>query len=200
MPAHGPNLPLAVYEHRLPGRMRLRVRARQGDVGFFRWVAERLSENGEIRNVEVNATTASILILYGGDGMAVLEDARQRGLFNTALEPDGLTSPRAIQSSAVIATPANRTPQLLELTAMGLAGAGVLQLVRGRVLGSASENLWNAYGIYALTRQTPISAVLALFGLLQVMRGEILGSAVSLFLYAFSARRMAQDSITRDTI
>jgi len=72
--------------------------------------------------------------------------------------------------------------------------------VRGEVVGSASENLWNAYGLYAVTRHTLPSALLIAFGLLQVARGEVLGSATSLLLYAYSAWRMAQHRAGQDTI
>jgi hypothetical protein len=88
----------------------------------------------------------------------------------------------------------------LNLVALGLAGAGMLQVARGQVIGSASENLWNAYGLYAATRQRWPLTVLVPLGLLQIARGEVLGSATSLFLYALSARRMAQRQSTGDTV
>jgi hypothetical protein len=81
-----------------------------------------------------------------------------------------------------------------------LLGAALVQLVRGEVVGSASENLWNAYGLYAVTRQTMPSALLVAFGLLQVARGEVFGSATSLLLYAYSAWRMAQQQPAEDVL
>jgi hypothetical protein len=88
----------------------------------------------------------------------------------------------------------------LNLVALGLTAAGVLQLARGKVVGSASESLWNAYGLYVMTREAWPLAVLVPFGVFQIARGEALGSATSLFLYAFSARRMAQRRSAVDTV
>ncbi len=42
-----PPLPLAEVEHRIPGRMRLRVRMRRGDAGFF----ERTASLGRVPGV-----------------------------------------------------------------------------------------------------------------------------------------------------
>ena len=81
-----------------------------------------------------------------------------------------------------------------------LPARGLLQLARGEIVGSASENLWNAYGLYAVTRNTLPSAFLIAFGLFQIARGEVLGSATSLFLYAYSARRLAQHRAPEEAV
>lgn len=189
-------LPLAEVEHRLPGRIRLRVRGRRGDAGFFRRVEAALARVPGVHGAWVNPQTGSVLVEHGGDETELLAAAREQGLF-TAAPP--------LRSLAVSDTP-SRLPRgavassTLDLAAFGLAGAGLLQLARGEVLGSASENLWNAYGLYAITRRTAPSALLVAFGLWQIARGEVLGSATSLFLYAYGARRLARHQSVEEAI
>lgn len=186
------SLPAAEIEHRIPGRMRLRVRARRGDIAFFQNTEAALAELPGVRRVRANAQTAGILVEHGGDAADVLAAARARRLFTP--EPPrerALAVATARAGARVAAAPLN-------LAAFGLAGAGLLQLARGQVVGSASENLWNAYGLYAVTRRALPAALLVAFGLFQIARGEVLGSATSLFLYAFSARQMARHSPARD--
>ncbi len=82
MPDTAP-LPLAVVEHSIPGRMRLRVRARRGDAGFFERAAG-LGRVPGVHGVRANAQTGSILIEHAGDEAAVLAAAREQGLFRDA--------------------------------------------------------------------------------------------------------------------
>jgi hypothetical protein len=187
----GDSPPRASVEHVVPGRMRLRVTARRGDAGYFGRVRTALAGLPGVREVRVNPRTGSILVEHGGDGAALLASGRAQGLFDAEAPDRALARPGAARG--LPAAP-------LDLAAAGLAGAGVLQIVRGQVVGSASENLWNAYGLYAATRQILPSAILVAFGLVQIARGEVLGSATSLFLYAYSARRMARHRPAEETI
>ena len=187
-------LPKALIEHQVTGRMRLRIPARRKDVGFFDDTAKKLLLFDRITRVAANPVTAGILILHDGDGSGVLAEARDAGLFDTAAPP---VDPLRKQKPSMQAL---ETQNPRDAAAIALAAAGLMQVARGRVLGSASENLWNAYGVYVTTRQTRVTALLAGFGLLQLMRGEALGSAVSLFLYAWGARRLARGKRAEDTI
>lgn len=183
---------IAVLEHRLPGRMRLRVRNRRGDEAFFREMLGALTATVSVQEVRSNPATASILVSYSGQESAVLNTIRACGLDVRETAPPTVVVVR--RSNPVT------MPTALDVAAVGLATAGAVQLARGQVVGSASENLWNAFGLYAVTRQRWIPLILVALGLRQVMRGELLGSAVSLFLYALSARRLAQHRGTEDTI
>jgi hypothetical protein len=186
MPDAAAMLPLAEVEHRIPGRMRLRVRARRGDAGFFRQAETALARVPGVRAVRATPSTGSILIEHG-DEAAVLAGARERGLFDVA--PPTQAPPARAEA-----------PATLNLAAMGFAGAGLLQIARGRALGSATENLFNAHSTYFTSNQPWLAAVLAAFGLVQVARGEVLGSAVSLFLYAHSLRRSAHHQAVGGTV
>lgn len=193
-------LPRAEIEHRIPGRMRLRVPAKRGDAGFFQKAEAVLAGMPGVRSARADPRTAGILVEHDGDGVAVLAAAREQDLF--AAVPDrAVRAPGRVQAEARSgAASAGLPASPLDIAALGLAGAGVLQFARGQVVGSASENLWNAYSLYAVTRQALPSAFLVAFGLLQIARGEVLGSATSLFLYAYAARRMAQHRAAEEAI
>lgn len=188
------HLPMAHIEHSIPGRTRLRLRDKRGDASFFQRAVAALSGWPEIHAVRANAQTGSLLVQHDGNEAAWLQSARDGGLFD-AVHPD-----QARRRAVVRRVPASRGPSPLSVTAAGLAAAGTLQLLRGNVVGSASENLWNAYGLYAVARRPLASVVLCALGLVQIARGEVLGSATSLFLYAYSARRLAQHRAAEDTI
>lgn len=189
------HMPLAQIEHSIPGRVRLRLRAMRDDVPFFQRVEAELARWPHIRAVRSNARTGSLLVEHTGDPAIWIRNARDGGLFN-AVRPEA----PAARRSVVRPVPAPVVGSPLNLTAAGLAAAGTLQLMRGNVVGSASENLWNAYGLYAVARKPLASVVLVALGLMQIARGEVLGSATSLFLYAYSARRLARHRATEDTI
>ncbi|HYZ62991.1 MAG TPA: hypothetical protein VE650_11110 [Acetobacteraceae bacterium] len=175
---------MAQIEHRLPGRIRLRLRARQGDAVFFAQAVQALADAPGVRAIKANAMTGSLLIEHHGDEDAVFAAALAKALFDVEPRPRPPlfgTTPSHVG--------ANLSP--LHLAAGGLAGAGLLQLLRGRALGSASENLWNAWTIYAQHRGLSAALVLVALGLAQITRGQVLGSAVSLFAYSYHARRMA---------
>jgi len=168
----------------------------RGDSAFFHQVETALAVIPSVTNTRCNPQTGSILVEYDGDEATVLVAAEAEGL-SLAEKSIGFFVAHTMSSGPVLKGP---PPSPLDFAALGLLGAGLVQLMRGEVVGSASENLWNAYGLYAVTRNTVPSALLIAFGLFQVARGEVLGSATSLLLYAYSAWRMAQHRPGEDTI
>jgi hypothetical protein len=177
------SLPQARIEHRISGRVRLRINAKRGDSSFFQHAKAVLAAQPDICDVTTNPRTGSILIEHRGSEASILATARKKALFDSAVP-----SPPATAGRRPGKTPASP----LDLAAAGLAAAGVVQLARGQVVGSASENLWNAHGLYMANKGSWAPALLVGFGIMQIMRGQVLGSATSLFLYAFSARKLAQ--------
>lgn len=172
--------------------MRLRVPDRRGDGTFFGEVRDVLATAMSVQHVRTNPATASVLVTYSGPENAILDFLRARGV-----DVRETATPTAVvvrRSNPVARSTA------LDVAALGLTASGMVQLARGRVVGSASENLWNAVGLYHVTQQPWIPGILVALGLRQVVRGEILGSAVSLFLYAWSARRLARHQRTEETI
>src|SRR5436309_2534469 len=123
MPDEAAPLPPAEIEHRLAGRMRLRLRAKRGDAGFFRRVEAGLARIPGVRSVRASATTGGVLIEHGGDDAGILSAAKEQALFEAA-PPARLPAP-FIGAAAEL-------PGSLDLAVAGLAGAGLLQLARGK--------------------------------------------------------------------
>jgi len=188
MPETSTPLPLARIEHRLAGRLRLRVPSRRGDAGFFATVVEKLGQLGAVRALKTDPRTGSILIAHDGEAETLTAFAKEHGLF--ALEPPRAARPEPISGARRLGTPTHP----LAIAATGLAGLGVYQAARGRFLGSATENFWNAYGAYAVLGRPRVAVALAAFGLYQLVRGQVFGSAASLMFYAIIARQMAGEA------
>jgi hypothetical protein len=180
-------LPDAFVEHKLPGRTRLRVASRIGDAAFFARVQTAMADLPGFRSVRTHVYCGGIILQYAG-GIDILRAfARDRQLFEIVPEPErgqpsGRVSPAYMPSRG----------QALSFAAAGMAGLGVYQATRGRLVGNAVENLWNAYGATAQLRMPWVSAVLAGFGLYRLASGPVLGSATSLVFYALNARAMAK--------
>ena len=177
---------LAIIEHQLPGRLRLRIPTRRGDVSFFQRVVQALSECPEIEEVYATPLTGSILVRHSGSVQAITAAAAERKFFEVGDRPE----------KARQVPPASSSP--LDAAATGLAGLAVFQIARGQVIGHAAENFWNAYGAQRILGRNEIAAGFALFGVFQLLRGELLGSASSLFFYSLIARKLA--SLDRATV
>lgn len=179
-----PDPPLALIEHELPGRLRLRVPLRRGDRAFFQRVEARLGEAGFVRAVRGNAATGSLLLWHDGALGDLVAYARANGLFD--LRPDVPRSPRPLPRRTGMAAEPPR-PSLRMLTAAGLAGLGVAQIARGRIVGPATESFWNAHRARTALGRPWLAATLAALGMYRAATGPALGSAVSLLFYAVSA-------------
>lgn len=166
----------AIVEHRLARRMRLRVPTRRGASAYFDALAACLSRHPDVTEVQANPMTGGVLVLHRGAEAAILEDACKRGLIT-------LTPP---------ARPTRELPSANAALAVGLGVLAAVQLARGRVLGPASELIWNAYALSSLLRGSALMPVLAIAILIRLGQGPLLGSASSLLFYALAARELAR--------
>ena len=169
-------------EHMMPGRIRLRFRSRRGETDFFQKLVTLLSQISLVDEVDANSLTGSVLIRHSAspDQLAFL--AAQSGLLPVQDLSSALGDPPAPPREARSGSSAPM--------AVGLFALALLQLVRGRVLGSASEQFWHAER--ARERHAPV-LTLALFGLgiLQLLSGRVLAPAASLFVYAMLSKSPA---------
>jgi hypothetical protein len=162
----------AVIEHAIPGRMRLRFRAERGDSAFFERLSAAIGGDPEVDRVVTNPTTGSILVFHSGNpeeitkraGVAVLPRAGGR---NGKAHRVHLPSGRALPS-----------PRTVAFTALAL-----YQLARGRLAGSASEQLWYATRARALPNPAFATGLLGLAAV-QAFRGRWLAPASSFLRYA----------------
>ncbi len=178
--------PVAHIEHQLPGRVRLRVPSKRGEVPFFEKVVQELSMHPAVRELTATPLTGSITLHYFEPLQPITAAAADQGLFKARrLEP---------QTRASESKPASRLSEDSGLAggiAAGLSGLSLFQAVQGRVLGSAAENLWHAFGAQRFLGRPDIAAAFAVLGIYQILRGQLFGSATSLFFYALVMRQIA---------
>src|SRR5215470_14600411 len=179
-------IPVAHIEHQLPGRVRLRVPSRRGEVPFFEKVVRELSKHPAIRELTATPLTGSITLQHFGPLQPIIAAAADQKLFETTrLEPQ--TNVNESKRTARL----SEDPGLAGGVATGLSGLSLFQVVRGNVLGSAAENLWHAFGAQRILGRPDIGAGFAALGVYQLLKGQCFGSASSLFFYALVMRQMA---------
>ena len=181
--------PEASIEHKLPKRTRLRVPSKRGNPAYFQAVADGLSKVSGVVSVRTNPACASVVVEHAAHGIErISADAARNGLFE--LSPVS-TRPETTRRFLV---PARQPTEAQSLSTLALAfgGLSIYQATGPRHLGTATENLWNAYGAQRALNNPLLAAFLAIVGLAQLTRGEVLGSATSLLYYALSARHLAR--------
>ena len=169
----------AQVTHRLPGRTRLRIPAHRGDPAFFARLVERARGLPAVRTARVNPTTGSVLLEHEGEVEPI---SRALGLDIVAPQPPAPRARRPVAPAspfgiAAIGFGAASAVQLARgrlagdsaienlwngLTALRslkrpglaavLAGVGLVQLARGRLLNSALSLAFYAASARALGR------------------------------------------------
>jgi hypothetical protein len=175
---HG--LPQAHVAHRIPYRLRVHVPSRKGDRDYFHKASERLRGQPSVRSVRASSITGSITIEHDGHARDLVQLAREIDVFDL---------PEAALAQAVAGQVTGTVPGLEPSAAVsaGLAAMGIHQAIRGNLLGSGIDHLWQAYG--AVRIGSPgVAALMALLGAFQMFRGKALNPAASLFFYVMMLR------------
>jgi hypothetical protein len=150
-------VPRAEVVFRGPERVRVRIPDRRGDAGYYREVAEKLTDALVPLRIEVNAHTASVLITGAPvDVQALAETAMAQGLFCLKSTP-----PRVPILTMDVATPlqsANRTVKKWSGGTLDLPGGlfaalvlfGIFELLRGNWKTPPWYTaFWYAFGLYS---------------------------------------------------
>lgn len=175
--------PIATIQHQIPGRLRLRIPARRGDVSFFHGIVQALSKLPGVEKLDAIPLTGSIIIRHSGSAQAIAAAATEQGLFEIGPE-----EPKEAPAPSTRRRPYSG---LRSTAATGLSGLALFQVARGRLTGNAAENFWNAYGAQRILGRPEIAAGFVLLGIVQVLRGQLLGSASSLLFYSLITRQLA---------
>ena len=175
-------MPIAYVEHQIPGRLRLRIPERRGDVAFFQRVVGALSKVPDVTELDGSPLTGSVRIRYSGTAEAIAAAAAKEGLFEIR-KRDGEAQPKKPPKEPASPGAPHGDAGMLDSIATGLSGLALFQVTQ--------ENFWNAYGAQRLLGRNEIAAGFVLLGLYQLLQGQWLGSASSLFFYALAARQLA---------
>jgi hypothetical protein len=142
--------PVAHVSHQVAGRARIKVPDRRRDDGYFAQLGERLASCPGVVRVEVNAITASALIVHDTDLASLAAWAETNALF--ALREDAANAPTLALSLArqgEVLDTALRTGSggTLDLASLGFAllmGLALFQMTQGEVLAPAATLAWYA--------------------------------------------------------
>ena len=152
-----PLLPKAYVKHRMPGRVRLKIPARRGDEAYFELLAETLAGCDQIRQLQLNPPTASLLIQHGDASFDAIADyAVASALFIVAI--DGETDLPALDNLSVASWSSlgvsQFDQQLSQLSAgridlrslffLGFMGLTIHQAAKGHIMSPASTFFWRA--------------------------------------------------------
>ena len=128
--------PIAIVEHRLPGRARLRIPSKRGEIPWFASLVRQLARHPEIDELRANPRTGSILI-HHQDPLDLLELlATESSLIEIAA-----SSPEHVHQDVPQTGALAPVSGLLSTTAAGLGALAVYQATRGRAVGNRSRTL-----------------------------------------------------------
>lgn len=146
--------------HQMPGRVRLRVRERRSDSGYFSALSQDLSRLHGVRHVKVNPDTASVVIEYAGSAETLMQQLQFHELSVQGPEKVNVThgrpAPRAPIPSMQLVSGRDINPMFMLGTV--LAVLGIVQTVRGNILVPAMSTMWYAISAFrhaSVSRATP---------------------------------------------
>ena len=131
------DLPQDAYvSHLSPGRLRIKIPSKKGDIIFFSSLQEQLSPLPGLERIEVNPVTGSILLIHSLDSGSVTDFLKAQHLLKVQAGKDSLNFHREVMR---VFSAADRQVRgfiggginLGALAFLGLAGAGVYQIFRG---------------------------------------------------------------------
>ena len=177
---------VAHIEHQLPGRVRLRVPSRRGDVSYFERAVKELSRHPAVRELAASPLTGSITLLHSEPLQAIMDAAADLILFETGESRPDVKAGEAKRTERV-----GQGADLAGHVAAGLTGMSLFQAARGNVVGNAVESFWLSFSAQNMLGRADLATVFAAAGIWQLLRGQLLGSAASLFFYSMVMRQVA---------
>jgi hypothetical protein len=146
-------LPAAQLRHRIPGRVRIKIQAKRGDVAYFTQVRERLSGFAGIHSLETNPITGSLLIQHAVDLESVARFAEEQDLFRLTTFYPPATVPikywinnNLRELDRGLRYLSGEVIDLASLIFLALFGLAIQQALEGNVMAPAITLFW-----YALT-------------------------------------------------
>jgi hypothetical protein len=157
-------LPFAFVSHQVDGRVRLRVPDMRRQDEYFHRLRQRLADLPGLRRLTTNTRTASVLIEYSGQLESLEELGSRLGLFRVQNRPHPHSMSEWLYTltshpDALLKRFTDGRVDAAGLTALTLAGAGILQIVRGQALPAGWTLLWNATNLIRDVGSPPSKSV-----------------------------------------
>jgi len=142
--------PTAWVCHRTAGRLRIRVAARRGDLGYFDKISHMLAEAPGVTDVHANAVTGTVLLLHGSDIGRIGEFGAAHGLFRLVERMDSLRM-QVRRGLAALNDDVGRASggswSLGDAAFVGLLGFAALEAIRGNLAAPAATLGWYALAV-----------------------------------------------------
>lgn len=151
------NHPSAYIKHQLPGRVRLKIPQKKGDLGYFDRIAELFADYPGITQLQLNPPAASILICHGAEThfVNIAEFAQDNGLFMITEQPEEIISIPRMPIATLTSTGLKSFDEsLMDFTrgrvdsrsffVLALTGLAIHQITKGNLMAPASSLLWYA--------------------------------------------------------
>jgi len=126
----------ALIAHHIPGRARLLVPGKRGDVQYFARLSAAFSQAGNVKCVKSNPETGSLTVEFRDDLGAIMRRAQAQDLFTLDQSPT--------VSLKLIQLVSGRKIDAMFMLGSVMGAAGMVQLMRGRVLVPAISFFWYA--------------------------------------------------------
>jgi hypothetical protein len=179
-------IPVAHIEHQLPGRVRLRVPSKRGDVSYFERAVKELSRHPAVRELVASPLTGCITLLHSEPLQAIVDAAAELILFETGEPKLGIIAGEMKRANRL-----SGDAGFASGIAAGLFGLGVYQAFRGEVVGNAVGSFWLSFSAQSFLGRPDLAALFAAAGVWQMLSGRLLGSASSLFFYSMALRQVS---------
>jgi hypothetical protein len=146
------DIPDAHLSHLAPGRLRVKIPSRKGDITYFASLGKKLSKLDGVEKVEVNPVTGSALFIHTVDSKKIDEYARANNFFylnRTHISPSNLHQRVSETFSGINNRIKGFTDGELDMSAIAfliLIGAGIYQIGKGNITALP----WYAAFWYAL--------------------------------------------------
>jgi len=149
--------PSAYVKHRLPGRVRLKIPQKKGDVGYFDRIAKLFANCPGITQLQLNPAAASVLICHTAETQLgnITDFAQANALFTVAEPPEESVPKPQLPIATLTSVKLGRLDESLmdfsqgrldgrSLVLLALIGLAAHQIIQGKVMAPATTLLWYA--------------------------------------------------------
>lgn len=144
--------PLARVVHSLPGRKRIKIDEKRGDVGYFATLKKELAECPGVGTVTTDPRTGTALVSHIAEDPILWGYIAEHELFQFGKNETSVPTPthssiadgiRAAEHKSYAKS--GKKPDIRLLIFLGMMSMGVVQVIRGNIAIPAIAAFWYAY-------------------------------------------------------
>lgn len=149
-------IPRALIQHRLPGRLRVKVPEKKGDHEWMAATGDALAELAAVTGVRGNALTAGILIEHHGRSSGqLLEQIREKGLFEVPAAAESAGGEPGAEGADAGAEIGDIHVQPHHLAGVAFLVLAIRQVLAGNILAPATNLAYHAFELLSRDSRGP---------------------------------------------